>query len=43
MASNRYKMPLGMRKSYFYPIKTTPDNAHPTYDTALDMGSAVKG
>lgn len=43
MASNRLKMPLGMRKSYFYPIKTTPDNAHPTYDTPIDMGSAVKG
>lgn len=39
----RYKMPLGMRKSYFYPIKTTPENAHPTYDTPVDMGSAVKG
>lgn len=43
MERQKYKMPLGMRKSYFYPIKTTPDDAHPTYDTPVDMGSAVKG
>lgn len=39
----KVKVPLGMRKSYFAPIVTEPDNAHPSYGDILDMGAAVKG
>lgn len=37
------KVPLGMRRSYFFPISTEPAAAHPTYGNPLDMGEAVKG
>ena len=37
------KVPIGMRKSYWAPIKTEPDTGHPTYDTIVDMGAAVSG
>ena len=43
MGSKTVKVPIGMRSSYFAKIKTEPANAHPTYDTVLDMGAAVKG
>lgn len=43
MGSKTVKVPIGMRSSYFAKIKTEPENAHPTYDTAIDMGAAVKG
>ena len=43
MGSKTVKVPIGMRSSYFAKIKTEPENAHPTYDTVLDMGAAVKG
>lgn len=37
------KVPLGMRRSWFFPIKAETDGAAPTYDAMLDMGAAVKG
>lgn len=43
MGSKTVKVPIGMRSSYFAKIKTEPENAHPTYDTKVDMGAAVKG
>lgn len=40
---NTVKMPIGMRKSYFGPFASEPDNAHPTYGSIMDMGAARKG
>ena len=37
------KMPLGMRRSWYYPITAEPANAKATYGAKLDMGAAVKG
>lgn len=37
------KMPLGMRRSWYYPITNEPENAKPVYGEKLDMGAAVKG
>ena len=37
------KVPLGMRRSWYYPITAENDNAKPTYGEKLDMGAAVKG
>ena len=37
------RVPLGMRHSWYFPIKEEPENAHPKYDAKLDMGHAVKG
>ena len=37
------KVPIGMRRSWYYPITDEPANAHPTYGEKLDMGTAVKG
>ena len=37
------KVPLGMRRSWYYPITSEPDNKKPVYGEKLDMGSAVKG
>lgn len=37
------KVPLGMRRSWYFPIAAEPDNAKPAYGEKLDMGSAVKG
>ena len=34
---------LGMRRSYFAPIASMPQNGHPTYGTVLDLGEAVLG
>ena len=39
----RTQTPLGMRKSYFFPITAEPANAHPTYASVIDLGAAVKG
>ena len=36
------KVPIGMRRSYFGPIATEPDAAHPTYSSPISMGEAVK-
>lgn len=40
---SKVKTPLGMQTLNFYPIKTEPENARPTYDTPVDLGAAVKG
>ena len=37
------KVPIGMRRSWFYPISAEPAGKKPTYGEKLDMGSAVKG
>ena len=37
------KMPLGIRRSWYYPITAEPANAKATYGAKLDMGAAVKG
>lgn len=41
--TSKVKTPLGMQTLTFYPIKDEPENTHPTYDTAVDLGAAVKG
>lgn len=41
--TSKVKTPLGMQTLNFYPIKTEPESAHPTYDIAVDLGAAVKG
>lgn len=37
------KVPLGMRVSWFFPIKSEAAGTAPVYDAAIDMGHAVKG
>ena len=37
------KVPLGMRRSWYYPITSEPDKVKPVYGDKLDMGAAVKG
>lgn len=37
------KVPLGMRRSWYYPITSEPANGKPVYGERLDMGTAVKG
>lgn len=37
------KVPLGMRRSWYYPITAETPGKKPTYDAKLDMGAAVKG
>lgn len=41
--TSKVKMPLGMQTLDFWPIKTEPDSAHPTYDESVNLGAAVKG
>ena len=43
IAKSKVKTPVGMMTSHYWPIKSEPENAHPTYDAAIDMGAAVKG
>lgn len=43
IAKSKVKAPVGMMTSNYWPIKAEPENAHPTYDAAIDMGAAVKG
>lgn len=43
IGTSTVKVPLGMRKSWYYPIKEEPTGQKPVYDTKLDMGAAVKG
>lgn len=43
IAKSKVKTPVGMMTSNYWPIKAEPENAHPTYDAAIDMGAAVKG
>lgn len=41
--TSKVKMPLGMQTLDFWPIKSEPDTGHPTYDTSVNLGAAVKG
>lgn len=43
IAKSTVKVPLGMRRSWYFPITSEPDNKKPVYGEKLDMGSAVKG
>lgn len=43
IAKSAVKAAVGMMTSHYWPIKSEPENAHPVYDAALDMGAAVKG
>ncbi len=43
MKKRTVKVKLGMRRSYFAPIVSEPENAHPVYGPVLDMGEAVLG
>ena len=45
MVKTKVKAPIGMQYSFYYPIASEADAAHPTYkaDTEIDMGAAVKG
>lgn len=43
LATSKVKTPLGMQTLDFWPIKTEPENSHPTYDVAVNLGAAVKG
>lgn len=43
LGTTTVKVPLGMRKSWYYPIKEEPVGKKPVYDSKLDMGAAVKG
>ena len=43
IAKSKVKAAVGMMTSHYWPIKAEPENAHPQYDAAIDMGAAVKG
>ena len=43
IAKSKVKTAVGMMTSNYWPIKSEPENAHPVYDAAIDMGAAVKG
>lgn len=43
IAKSKVKTPVGMMTSNYWPITAEPENSHPTYDAAIDMGAAVKG
>lgn len=43
LGTSTVKVPLGMRRSWYYPITDEPAAAKPTYAAKLDMGAAVKG
>lgn len=43
LTKSTVKTPLGMSTIDFWPIKDEPVGAHPTYDTAVNLGAAVKG
>lgn len=43
IGTSTVKAPLGMRKSWYFPIKSEPEKSKPVYDAKLDMGAAVKG
>lgn len=43
LTKSTVKTPLGMQTLDFWPIKTEPENANPTYDTKVNLGAAVKG
>ena len=39
--TSKVKTPLGMQTLTYYPIKTEPDSAHPTYDTGVDLTTSL--
>lgn len=43
IGTSTVKVPLGMRRSWYYPITSEPVGKKPIYDAKLDMGAAVKG
>ena len=43
MTKSTVKVPLGMRRSWYYPITAETASTKPTYGEKLDMGAAVKG
>ena len=43
LAKSTVKAPLGMQTIDFWPITAEPDNAHPTYESSINLGAAVKG
>lgn len=43
IGTSTVKVPLGMRRSWYYPITEEPANKTPVYGPKLDMGAAVKG
>ena len=43
MTKSTVKVPLGMRRSWYFPITAEPDKAKAVYGEKLDMGAAVKG
>lgn len=42
MTTNTVKAPIGLRKSYWFPITEEPENSAPTYGDLVDMGSNVR-
>ena len=43
LTPSKVKTPLGMQTLDFWPITAEPENAHPTYDSSVNLGAAVKG
>ena len=43
LTTSTVKVPLGMRRSWYFPITSEPDGKKPVYGEKLDMGAAVKG
>lgn len=43
MKTSTVKVPLGMRRSWWFPIASEADAAKPVYGDKVDMGAAVKG
>lgn len=43
LTTSTVKVPLGMRRSWYYPITSEPEGRKPVYGEKLDMGAAVKG
>lgn len=43
LTTSTVKVPLGMRRSWYFPITSEPDGKKPVYGEKLDMGTAVKG
>lgn len=39
---NTVKVPVGMRRSWYFPITAEADATKPTYGTKIDMGAGVK-
>lgn len=43
LTASKVKTPLGMQTLDFWPIMSEDDGKHPTYDTSVNLGAAVKG